>query len=325
MPRLASNRPRNRNSSKICSYRPPDRLKSRCTSSHRFIPGGDACSSKTCSRAGRFFSVAAVLALGARWRCTLPCSARVCFWSAGATNRCAKSAMKFTAAEALLLSLRACLQCGRQHRAQRLVQLHPSLCEKVDRRKTRRQRAEHCHHLRCGQLRFGVCSAFGLRKSRCLGDDAITRSRMGQISHPTKRHRAGPVSHRRRVVAAHAFQAVRATRQGHPPHEALRPPRRAHQSRAITTGAPPSSERARNLLHEWASKFVEDKSCSTRIRTRKSSPNGKSAVYKPRFTAVASMQLLTYDIAIDILSKEGYRGHRQSLPKIPGRYSQEIS
>src|SRR5260370_38418034 len=77
---------------------------------------------------------------------------------------------------------------------------------------------------------------------------------------------------------------------------------------AITTGAPPSSERARNLLHEWASKFVEDKSCSTRIRTRKSSPNGKSAVYKPRFTAGTIVQGFQNDIAAEILFKTGYRG-----------------
>src|SRR5229473_7060225 len=84
---------------------------------------------------------------------------------------------------------------------------------------------------------------------------------------------------------------------------------------AITTGAPPSSERARNLLHEWASKFVEDKSCSTRIRTRKSSPNGKSAVYKPRFTAIR------IDAVIDIRHRDRYSEQR-GLPWTPSKSPQ---
>lgn len=88
--------------------------------------------------------------------------------------------------------------------------------------KTRRQYPEYHDHVCLGEFGFGIRRAFGVRQGRRLGDDHFARRRVGQISHPRERHRAWPISDRRRVVPPDALKTVRRACHQQAPHEALR-------------------------------------------------------------------------------------------------------
>ena len=63
-------------------------------------------------------------------------------------------------------------------------------------------------------LNIVTTCAVGLRQGWCTRNDDLAGGRMGQISHPAERHRAGTLSDGRRLVALDAVKAVRGTHQG---------------------------------------------------------------------------------------------------------------
>ena len=78
-------------------------------------------------------------------------------------------------------------------------------------------RPQYRHHLRRRKLRLRFRRAFRLRQSGRARAHHFARRRVGQIPDSPQRHRARPISHRRRLVAPHAFHGNGRSRKKYNP------------------------------------------------------------------------------------------------------------